>query len=134
MMSPTNEFFSKENPMLNTVCFFELPADDFESMQKFYSELFNWKFEKVPGQFRYYKIHMGTESPKGGMTARQDAQHTPVNYVKVSCVQDSLEKARQLGAQVVVPRRPVPGTGWFAVLLDPNGNWMGLWQEDSSAA
>jgi predicted enzyme related to lactoylglutathione lyase len=120
--------------MMNTVCFFELPVDDFDSTQKFYSELFDWGFERIPGPFRYYKIKMGAESIKGGMTARQDSQHTPVNYVKVESVQESLDRAQKLGAQVVVPRRPVPGTGWFAVLLDPNGNRIGLWQEDGSAA
>ncbi len=120
--------------MLNTVCFFEVPVDDFDSAQRFYGELFKWTFEKIPGPFRYYKINMGSAAIKGGMTARQDPQHTPVNYVQVDSVQESLEKAQRLGAQVVVPRRSVPGTGWFAVILDPNGNRIGMWQEDSSAA
>ena len=38
--------------MINTVCFFELPADEFEPLQDFYNKLFNWTFEKVPGGFR----------------------------------------------------------------------------------
>lgn len=120
--------------MINTICFFELPVDDFDTAQKFYGELFNWTFEKIPGQFRYYRIGMGSDAVKGGMTARQDKQHTPVNYVKVESVEASLKKAEKLGAQVAVPRRPVPGTGWFAVVLDPNGNRIGLWQEDRSAS
>jgi uncharacterized protein len=119
--------------MLNTVCFFELPADDFEPLQRFYQELFNWTFEKVPGGFRYYKINMGQDTPKGGMTARQDPAHTPVNYVKVESVEKSLEKAQQLGAKLVVSRKPVPGAGWFAVLLDPQGNRLGLWEESPAA-
>jgi uncharacterized protein len=119
--------------MINTVCFFEVPTGNFESTQKFYGELFKWSFEKIPGPFRYYKIEMGSDTIKGGMTARQDPQHTSVNYVKVQSVQASLEKAQKLGAQVVVPTNPVPGTGWFAVILDPDGNRIGLWQEDSSA-
>lgn len=119
--------------MINTVCFFEVPVDDFGEVQKFYTDLFGWTFEKIPGAFRYYKIDMGSDNNKGGMTARQDPEHTPVNYVKVASVRDALEKAEKLGAKVVVPRKPVPGTGWFAVLHDPNGNRIGLWQEDSSA-
>lgn len=119
--------------MINTVCFFEVPVDDFDAAQSFYGDLFGWSFEKMPGGFQYYRIDMGSGSIKGGMTARQDAEHTPVNYVKVESVQDSLDKAQGLGATVVVPRRPVPGVGWFGVVLDPNGNRIGLWQEDSSA-
>ena len=119
--------------MLNTVCFFEVPADDPEKLQNFYSEMFGWKFQKVPGDFRYYKIDMGVDKPKGGLTARQDPMHGPVNYIKVLSVEESMEKAVKLGAQVVVPKKPVLGAGWFAVLLDPQGNRIGLWEEDSAA-
>ena len=120
--------------MINTVCFLEIPADDLESLQKFYAGMFDWTFEKIPGGFRYYKIHMGHETIKGGMTARQDPEHLPVNYVKVVSLDTALEKAVALGATVVVPKKPVPGAGWFAVVLDPQGNRLGLWQEDPRAA
>lgn len=120
--------------MINTVCFYEIPADDPDVLQKFYGDMFNWKFEKIPGGFRYYKIRMGHETVKGGMTARQDPAHTPVNYVKVESVQASLDKAVKLGARVIVPRKPVPSAGWFAVVFDPQGNRLGLWQEDPNAA
>lgn len=119
--------------MINTVCFFEIPADDLESLQEFYREMFNWTFEKIPGGFRYYKIHMGQDIPKGGMTARQDSSHTPINYVKVESVETSAAQAQKLGATVVLPRNSVPGAGWFAVLLDPQGNRLGLWEEDPEA-
>ena len=123
----------REEEMINTVCFFELPADDLDSLQDFYHQMFDWNFQKVPGDFRYYKIDMGQESVKGGMTARQDPQHTPVNYVKVGSARESIAKAVKLGAKVIVPQKPVPGAGWFAVLLDPQGNRIGLWEEDLSA-
>ena len=120
--------------MVNTVCFFEIPADDPESLQQFYGDMFGWTFEKIPGGFRYYKIHMTQEVPRGGLTARQDSKHTPVNYVKVESIPDGLAKAQKLGAKVVVTRKPVPGAGWYAVLLDPQGNRIGLWEDDPTAA
>jgi len=95
--------------MVDTVCFFELPVDDFDSAQSFYGELFEWTFEKIPGPFRYYKINTGSDAIKGGMTARQDPQHSPLNYVRVESVLESLEKAEKLGAKVIVSRRAVPG-------------------------
>ena len=119
--------------MINTVCFFEVPADNPEALQEFYSKMFNWTFEKIPGDFRYYKINMGQDSPKGGLTARQDPEHTPVNYVKVESVDSSLAQAEKLGAKLVVPKKPVPGAGWFAVVHDPQGNRLGLWEEDPAA-
>ncbi len=119
--------------MDNTVCLFEIPADDPESLQEFYGKMFGWTFEKYPAGFRYYKIHMDQKTPRGGLTARQDPQHTPVNYVRVPSVTDAQAKAEGLGAQTVVAKKAIPGKGWYAVLVDPQGNRIGLWEEDSSA-
>jgi len=120
--------------MSNTLCFFEIPGDDLEALKSFYHEMFNWGFEKVSDDFRYFSIETGDEKVKGGLTARQDTKHTLVNYVKVDSVQASLDKATTLGGTVVVPRKPVPGTGWYAVVLDPQGNRLGLWEDDPAAA
>ena len=35
--------------MDHTIVHFEIPADNVEKLQKFYSELFGWKIEKMPG-------------------------------------------------------------------------------------
>ena len=32
-----------------TIVHFEIPADDVDRAKKFYSNLFGWKIEKVPG-------------------------------------------------------------------------------------
>lgn len=120
--------------MENIVCLFEIPADDPETLQKFYAEMFGWTFEKFPGGFRYLKIRMPQKEPRGGLTARQDATHTPVNYVRVGSLADAVAKATKLGAKTVVAKKPIPGKGWYAVLLDPQGNRIGLWEDDTSAA
>ncbi len=118
---------------MNTTCFFEIPADDLDALMKFYGEMFGWKFEAVPGKFRYYSINQGDESMKGGITARQDAAHTPVNYVSVESVEAARDKAVGLGAKAVVAKDSVPGSGWYSVVLDPQGNRLGFWQEDPNA-
>jgi predicted enzyme related to lactoylglutathione lyase len=119
--------------MINSLCFFEIPADDLDALMKFYGDMFGWKFEPVPGGFRYYSIDMGVESIKGGMTAKQDATHAPVNYIAVDSIEAAIEKAVGLGASAQVPKKPVPGAGWYAVVLDPQGNRLGFWQDDPSA-
>jgi len=30
-------------------------------------------------------------------------------------------------------KTPVPGMGWFAQLLDPDGNMFAVWQDDQNA-
>jgi predicted enzyme related to lactoylglutathione lyase len=56
-----------------------------------------------------------------------------VNYVNVESLDASVEKAQKLGAKVTKGRSPVPGMGWFSMLIDPQGNHFALWQSDSNA-
>jgi hypothetical protein len=120
--------------MINTVCHFEIPADNVEALQKFYEKLFGWKFEKMPGPMDYRMIQTGSQEVEGGLMARVHPQQTIVNYVRVEAVEASTQTAVDMGAEVVMPRTPVPGYGWFAVLIDPQKNPIGLWQDDTSAA
>jgi uncharacterized protein len=121
------------NSMLNNVCHFEIPAHDVASLRGFYNDLFGWTSEKMEGPFDCYLINSPGE-PKGGMTARQSPEHGPTDYVQVESIEDSLKKAQELGAYVVVPKSPVPGMGWFAVLTGPQKNLLGLWQDDPKAS
>ena len=59
---------------------------------------------------------------------RQNAQQPWMNYVDVASIDTALETATKLGAQVALPKTPVPGVGEVAVILDPQGNICGLWE------
>jgi predicted enzyme related to lactoylglutathione lyase len=65
---------------------------------------------------------------------RQHPGHASVNYISVESVDDYAKKAQKLGAEVVMPKMPVPGMGWFVWLKDPDGNVFGIWQTDEKAA
>lgn len=68
------------------------------------------------------------------MMARQDPRQTPTFYVCVESVEAALDRAKDEGATVIVPRTAVKGMGWYAVALDPQKNLFGLWQTDEKAA
>ncbi|MCH7878234.1 MAG: hypothetical protein IH914_02845 [candidate division Zixibacteria bacterium] len=55
-------------------------------------------------------------------------------YVKVDDLKEYLDKAEKLGGKTMIPPTPVPGMGNFAWLNDPEGNIVGLWKADSTAA
>ena len=132
--------------MSNGIVHFELPADDPEALIGFYTELFDWKIEKMPGGegMDYWSIittpvdenNMPSEpgAINGGLMRRMDPSQHTTNYVAVESVDSALEKAGGLGATVVVGKMAVPGMGWFAQLVDPQGNVFGLWQVDPAAA
>ena len=123
--------------MAHPVIHFEIPANDPAKLKKFYSRLFGWSIEPMPGMSEYMMVKTAEEGEpgiNGGMMKKQMPQHTSTNYVAVESVVEYAEKAKKLGGQIVVPKTAVPKMGWFAVCLDPDGNPIGLWEMDPNAA
>ena len=115
------------------ICYFEIPFDDQQRAQKFYSEMFGWEFtEMTMGLSRYFSIKTPHGIP-GGLLARQKTHNGPVSYVEVESVDDSLRKAKKLGATVIVGKISLASMGHFALLEDTEKNVIGLWQSDSAA-
>ncbi len=115
--------------MLNRICHFELIVPNPERAKSFYGEVFEWEFESTPGS-DYQLIRTG-QPPYGGLMKRPEEM--PVNaalqvYVAVDSVEDTLKKAEAMGAKVIVPRKEVPGAGYFAVFEDPDGIVLGIFQ------
>jgi predicted enzyme related to lactoylglutathione lyase len=115
----------------HTIVHFEIPADNVEELKKFYSGLFGWKIEKTPGPMEYWMIETVPVDEKGntvrpgvngGIMKRQNPEHKPVNYIAVESVDDYVKKIEALGGKVVVPKMEIPGVGWWALALDPEGN------------
>jgi predicted enzyme related to lactoylglutathione lyase len=123
--------------MDHTVVHFEIPADDVEKLRKFYSELFGWKIERMPGPVEYWGIATVPVNEKGmpqrpgvngGMMKRQNPEHKPVNYIAVESVDEYVKKIEALGGRVIAPKMEVPGIGWWALALDPEGNQFAILQ------
>jgi len=121
----------------HTIVHFEIPANDVEKIKKFYSELFGWKIEKMPGGMDYWGILTVPVDEKGmpvrpgvngGMMKRQNPDHKPINYISVESVDEYSKKVMQLGGQITMPKMEIPGMGWWALAVDPEGNQIGLFQ------
>jgi len=123
--------------MDHTIVHFEIPADNIKKLKKFYSELFGWKIEKTPGPVEYWSIETVPVDEKGmpkrpgvngGMMKRQNPEHKPVNYISVESVDEYARKIEALGGKVCVPKMEIPGIGWWALALDPEGNQFAILQ------
>jgi uncharacterized protein len=55
-----------------------------------------------------------------------------LNYVNVESIDPALDRAQKLGGRVMKRKSPVPGMGWFAMLIDPQGNPFAIWQADQA--
>ncbi len=114
---------------------FEIPGDAPEQLAEFYGKLFGWQIQKapVPGM-EYWLCRTGEGMGiDGGILKRTSPQHTITNYVNVEQLDATLKQAQDLGATVALGKTPVPGMGWTAVAIDPQGNMFGLWQSDPGA-
>ena len=83
--------------------------------------------ETVPVDEKMMPIRPGVN---GGLFLKKDAtmpgQAKPTNYVWVESVDEYSKKVEALGGKIVVPKMEIPGLGWWALALDPEGNHFGL--------
>jgi|SRR6266545_99490 len=127
---------TRPQPKEGTLVHFEIPATDPAKISSFYNQLFGWKFNKWEGgSMDYWLIsHKDATSPDdtmGGLFKRNNPQEQFLNYVLVKSVDDSVAKATDLGAKVLMAKQEIPNMGWFAVLADPDGNTFALYQSKS---
>jgi len=121
----------------HTIVHFEIPADDVQKLKGFYTELFGWKIERLPGPVEYWNIQTVPVNEKGepirqgvngGMMKKQNPQHKLTNYILVESIDEYTKKIQTLGGKVTVPKTEVPGVGWWALALDPEDNQFAILQ------
>jgi len=114
--------------MNNNIVFFEITTSDVNRARAFYSELFDWKFEEPAPGF----VMIDTGNVQGMLNPVPD--HTgggsTVVYIAVDKVRANLERAITLGATEVIPPRPIPGRGSFAVFRDRDNNRIGIFSKE----
>jgi predicted enzyme related to lactoylglutathione lyase len=133
-----------------TIVHFEIAADDIQRAKKFYSDLFGWKIEKLPGTndnqltsaatgkpIDYWMVtttdDKGNKAIGGGMMKRQMPDHRITNYINVNSVDEYASKVEKLGGKVAAPKHAVPGMGYFALCLDTENNPFAVWESNENA-
>lgn len=123
--------------MDHTIVHFEIPANNVKKLRKFYAELFGWKIEKSLGPMDYWQIETVPVDEKmmplrpgvnGGLYKKERPENKPVNYISVESIEKYIEKVKALGGKIVQQKQEVPGVGWIAVVLDPEGNQIAMLQ------
>jgi len=120
--------------MANPFVYTELNTTDLSPSKAFYSKLFDWKLEDVPGMDMDYTFIKNGDTPIGGMMKHPmpGAPSMWLPYVGVDDIKASTAKAKSLGAKVIVDVREVPGHGHMSVLTDPTGAAIALWEPKKS--
>ena len=111
----------------------DLMTSDAADAQRFYGELHGWEFESMP-------------MPEGGVyvMARKGGQNVAAlsesdeqpphwnNYVTVDSADAAASRAQELGGTVVMPAFDVMDVGRMAVVQDPTGAMLCVWEPRSN--
>ena len=122
---------SKEGPVPaapgtpGTIGWHELHAGDGPKAFEFYSDLFGWtKSEAMDmGPMGLYQIFSTGNEPVGGVMTKPPQVPAPfwAYYINVPAIDDTLARAKEAGAQILMGPSEVPGGSWIAQLTDPQG-------------
>jgi len=103
----------------------ELMTTDPEGAKTFYCDLFGWETEEFAMEgMNYTVVKAGGQEIGGIMAIPPEAQGAPPGwgtYVTVDNVDATVEKARALGANILMAPRDIPDVGRFALVQDPQG-------------
>ena len=106
----------------------EIPVRDRAAASGFYSKLFGWEIATSPG-FEDYPMWRAPNQVSGGaLVARDSDGAQPLSYVEVDSIDDTVAAAVEAGGAVVREKGEIDPTSWWAVITDPDGNRIGLYE------
>lgn len=106
----------------------DIPVADLARAREFYSTLFGWDIAEVPGFEGYPMWQAPNKISGGGLAPRSGDFSQPRSYVEVDSIDETLATAQANGASVVMAKAPIDAESWWAVLADPDGNHIGLYE------
>ena len=111
----------------NPVVHLELHTPNLPRACAFYTGLFDWRARSVASGGTHYLTLALRSGLEGGVVEEEGEQALWVPYVEVCDVVATTERARELGAAVLVETREGPA-GWRSVLDGPSAGEFALWQ------
>lgn len=109
-----------------SIDYIELPASDFDAVQRFYESVFGWRFEDYGEEYRAFS----DGRLDGGFHRSDKVSSSEQGAALVIFYADDLEAAEQAvidaGGNIVKPIFSFPGGRRFH-FCDPHGNELAVW-------
>src|SRR3954451_11461850 len=118
-------------------CWIDTSQPDPEAATTFYSDLFGWEFEDVmppdaPGKYFIGRIRGGDAAAVGSVPEGAPPVATWNTYIRVDSADETAEKVRAAGGNVVMEPFDVMDAGRMAVFTDPEGAMFCVWQPNKT--
>jgi predicted enzyme related to lactoylglutathione lyase len=118
---------STSSPDRQRVVHLELHTGDSARASAFYGQLLRWRTQRIrAASHSYLALDLGGELG-GGIVQCGTRRALWLPYVEVDRVDEVTERARRLGAAVLLEPREGP-VGWRSVVASPEGGQVGFWQ------
>jgi predicted enzyme related to lactoylglutathione lyase len=109
----------------NSFCWNELGTNDTQKAGEFYSNVFGWTRDTQTFGPLEYTIFKNGDRGNGGMyQITPEMGPIPPHWLVYFAVEDcdaAVQKATELGANIMKPAEDIPDVGRFAILTDPQG-------------
>jgi hypothetical protein len=121
----------RDSAPIGAPCWIDLLTTDAEKSRSFYGELFGWKSEdpnpELGNYFNFFKddVHIAGGMINDGSTGAPDVWSV---YLASADAEATVAAAAAHGGSVQIPVMPVMDLGSMAVVTDPGGARIGLWQ------
>ncbi len=106
----------------------DIPAADKAAQTEFYGAIFGWQIAEHPGYPGYPMWQAPNKVSGGGFETPSENFTHPRPNVEVDSIDDVVAEVVARGGAVVVPKSPISETSWWAVITDPEGYQMGVYQ------
>jgi uncharacterized protein len=111
----------------NPVVHLELHTSDLSDARAFYAALCGWRTERIDAHCgSYWALELGGELG-GGIVECETRRPLWIPYIEVGGICEATERARELGAAVLLDAREGPA-GWRSVIAAPAGGEVAFWQ------
>lgn len=115
--------------MSNRIVWLEVASSNIPASADFYRKLFDWPIV-TDEKMNYTMTNFGMNETGIGFSPIDEEQGvTPGSvlvYVGVENADAVIDRARSLGAQIILDKTEIPTIGWMAIFADPGGNRIGI--------
>ncbi|TFC80430.1 VOC family protein [Cryobacterium cheniae] len=114
-------------------CWADLMTSDLPRAREFYTRLFGWTASDSGSEYGNYVTFRKGDADVAGMGAHEAGSELPdawTTYLAVTDADAAVAAARAAGAEVLAEPMQVGTMGRMAILMDPTGAPVGVWQAD----
>jgi predicted enzyme related to lactoylglutathione lyase len=125
---------------MNSVVHFEMPYENSDRVQKFYSQAFGWQMQNTGAEMNDYVLAGTTETDEnrmvktpgninGGFFPKNQAPDAGTSVViSVDDIKDAIKRITDAGGKIQGEPMDIPGIGQWVVFTDTEGNRVSILQ------